>query len=268
MEIGEARGAVDGVVDQLREQILTGSLRSGTLLPAERDLAVRLDVSRPTLRQALSILAQMGLVTTQRGRKGGTVVTTPSTATVASTVTLLFQTRTITAAHLTEVRRGLEVEAVQLAAARRSDQDQDAIAEAFARYVASEQDPDAHNRLGRAFHYALARASANPLLVEMMYSLNEAFAECFGWLVNIAELRRAADEIHRPIVEAVERGDADEARWAMIRHFEQLDRVLGELGIDDRPLDGWAQDGGYRAAHEPRAEILSAALTRSLDTRR
>ena len=242
MESSGARSAVDGVVDQLRGRILTGALRAGTLLPPERDLAAQLDVSRPTLRQGLSILSHMGLLATHRGRNGGAMVTTPSPAIVSSTVTLLFRTRTITAAQLTEVRRGLEVEAAQLAATRRSDQDQREIAEAFDRYVASAREPQRHNAAGRDFHYAVARASGNPLLVEMMYSLNEAFAECFGLLVGIAALRHTAAEIHWPIVDAIARQDADLARRAMIQHFAQLDRVLADLGLHERPLGGSAAD--------------------------
>lgn len=233
--------AVDGVVDRLRREILTGSLQAGTLLPPERHLAKRLSVSRPTLRQGLSILSHMGLVTTQRGRNGGALITSPSAATVGSSVTLLFQTRAITPAQLTEVRRGIEVEAAQLAASRRSKQELSEIVEALDAYVASEHDPEAHNRLGRGFHYAVGRASGNPLLIEMLYSLNEAFAECFGLLVEVDELRRDADQIHRPIVLAIAQEAPDQARLAMTRHFEQLDDVLADLGLHERALGGWTE---------------------------
>ena len=114
-----ATTATASVVEQIRRRILSGSLRPGTSLPPERELAVQLDVSRATLRQGLSILSQMGLLTIHRGRSGGAVVTTPPATTVSTSIALLFQTRVITAGQLCEFRRALEVEAAQLAAARR-----------------------------------------------------------------------------------------------------------------------------------------------------
>jgi len=98
--------AVRSVVDELQQRILDGSLAVGTLLPPERELATHLQVSRATLRQSLSILAQRELVTSRRGRNGGVIVTAPSMTTVASTMTLLCRTGVLTAAQLTEVRRG------------------------------------------------------------------------------------------------------------------------------------------------------------------
>lgn len=231
-----APSAVDVVVHQLRDGILSGTLQAGMALPSERDLAAQLVVSRATLREGLSILAQMGLVTTRRGRNGGAVVTTPTAATVASTVTLLFQTGGVTTAQLTEVRRGLEIEAAQLAAARRTDQDLREIGEAFDRYVGSGADQSSHNQEGRRFHYAIARASGNPLLMEMMYSLNQAFAECLELLGMSEDRSSNVAEIHRPIVQAIQRQDVDAARQAMVRHFEQLERTLVQHGLQHRRL--------------------------------
>lgn len=254
-----APSAVDVVVHQLRDGILSGTLLAGMALPPERDLAAQLAVSRATLREGLSILAQMGLVTTRRGRNGGAVVTNPTAATVASTVTLLFQTGGVTTAQLTEVRRGLEIEAAQLAAARRTPQDLREIIEAFDRYVGSEADPSCHNQEGRRFHYTIARASGNPLLMEMMYSLNQAFAECLE-LLGMSNDRGNVAEIHRPIVEAIQRQDVDAARQVMVRHFEQLERTLVQHGLQHRqlshPVDHVAAAITDEPIHQSRSRVL------------
>lgn len=252
--------AVAGIVDHLREQILTGSLPAGTVLPPERELAARLGISRATLRQGLSVLGQMGLVATVRGRNGGAVVTAPSPANVASSVTLLLRTRAVTVAQLTETRRALEVEAAQLAALRRSAADLAAIEAAFAAYVESEGDPDRHNRLGRRFHYAVARAGANPLLTEMMYSLNEAFAECLALMAVVPVAPGTAARIHRPIVAAIRRRDADAARRAMVDHFAQLERLQHDLDLGGRLL-GQRRDRAAPATGDAAAkgELVGAA---------
>src|SRR5213076_2655070 len=67
--------AFESCVEQLATAIRLGVYPLGTTLPAERELAERLSVSRATLREAMAALRQAGLVETTRGRGGGTVVT-------------------------------------------------------------------------------------------------------------------------------------------------------------------------------------------------
>jgi DNA-binding FadR family transcriptional regulator len=251
-----ATTATATVVEQIRRRILSGSLRPGALLPPERELAVQLDVSRATLRQGLSILSQMGLLTIHRGRSGGAVVTAPPPTTVSASIALLFQTRVITAGQLCEFRRALEVEAAQLAAARRSAAELAEISAALDAYLADGHDAVKQNAAGRAFHYAVARASGNPLLWETMTSINDAFATCLDLQHTEPDPARLIYQLHWPIVDAVGRGDGIEARQAMSTHFDQLQRALRHLGINERPVG--SSTGGELAAIEkpivPRSE--------------
>ena len=228
--------AVEGVVQGLRGRILSGSLRPGTSLPPERKLAEQLDVSRATLREGLSVLSQMGLLSIQRGRAGGAVVTAPPVTTVSASIALLFQTRAITAGQLCEFRRALEVEAAQLAAGRCSAEELAEIAAALNRYVASGLDANAQSIHGRAFHYAVARASGNPLLAETMISLNDAFAMCFHLQHAAPDPAWLIQELHWPILNAIRRRDEGDARQAMLTHFDQLQRALRDLGLSEHPI--------------------------------
>ncbi len=228
--------AVASVVQGLRGRILSGSLHPGMALPPERALAGQLAVSRATLREGLSVLSQMGLLSIQRGRGGGAVVTAPAATTVSSSIALLFQTRAVTAGQLCEFRRALEVEAAQLAATRRSDDDLAAIATALDAYLACANDAVAQNVHGRAFHHAVARASGNPLLAETMASINDAFAECFTLLHTAPDPAPLIHSLHWPILDAIRRANAAAARAAMLAHFDQLAQVLRELGVGDEPL--------------------------------
>ena len=230
--------AVDAVVEGLRGRILSGSLQPGTSLPPERELASQLAVSRATLREGLSVLSQMGLLSIHRGRAGGAVVTAPRATTVSASIALLFQTRAVTAGQLCEFRRALEVEAAQLAAVRRSHPELEELAITLDAYVASRQDTTAQNLHGRAFHHAVARASGNPLLMETMTSLNDAFAACF----HLQHTARAPDpaqlihDLHWPVLDAIRRRDEPGARRAMLVHFDQLQNALSDLGISDRAI--------------------------------
>ncbi len=230
---------VDVVVEGLRGRILSGSLQPGTSLPPERELAGQLAVSRATLREGLSILSQMGLLTVHRGRGGGAVVTAPPATIVSSSITLLFQTRAVTARQLSEFRRALEVEAAQLAAERRSIIELKEIGVALDTYVASSNDPAIQNVRGRAFHYAVARASGNPLLAETMTSLDEAFAECFDLMHASPDSSRLIHDLHWPIFDAIRRCHPFDARAAMLAHFDQLEQVLRDLGLGDRMVGSY-----------------------------
>jgi GntR family transcriptional repressor for pyruvate dehydrogenase complex len=217
-------------------------------LPPERELASQLDVSRATLRQGLTILSQMGLLSIQRGRGGGAVITAPPVTTVSASIALLFQTRAVTAGQLCEFRRALEVEAAQLAAARRSDEALAQIAAALEAYVVSGSDQALQNARGRAFHYAVARASGNPLLAETMTSLNDAFATCFALQHATPHPRRLIHDLHEPILAAIRRRDEAGARRAMETHFDQLQQALTALGISERAVGRQSGDAHARPA--------------------
>lgn len=230
------RTAASDVVASLRGRILSGALQPGMTLPPERTLASELAVSRSTLREGLSILAHMGLITIQPGRSGGAVVTRPPAATVSASIALLWQTRAITAGQLCEFRRALEVEAAQLAAGRASADDLHEITSALRAYAAPGLSSAQQNVHGRAFHQAVARASGNPLLAATMGSLNDAFAACFALLHDQPDPVELIIHLHQPIHDAIAAGNQLAAREAMLAHFDQLAAVLRELGLNDRPL--------------------------------
>lgn len=257
----QSQTAVAGVVEQLRGRILSGALRPGMSLPPERELASELDVSRATLREGLSILSQMGLLTISRGRAGGAVVTAPPATTVSASIALLFQTRVITSRQLAEFRRALEVEAAQLACDRRSDRDLAQIAAALEAYMSCGSDAKAQNIHGWEFHHAVARASGNPLLAETMSSLNEAYAEVFELRRDTPDEQELIYKMHGPILDAIRRQDAPAAREAMLIHFDQLMEALSSAGLSERPIGAHAPtaSSGTEATESPRLSAASLA---------
>jgi DNA-binding FadR family transcriptional regulator len=118
-------------------------------------------------------------------------------------------------------------------------------------YVASGKDTVAQSLHGRAFHYAVARASGNPLLAETMTSLNDAFAACF----HLQHTARAPDpaqlihDLHWPILDAIHHRDESAARRAMLAHFAQLENALSDLGISNRAV-GDHTEGDHAATQD------------------
>src|SRR5262245_52888606 len=114
----------DMVSRQIQGMIVERQLKPNDRLPAERDLAVQLGVSRTVVREAVRSLAAKGLLEVAPGR-GGTVVRIPSAETMAEMMTLFLRgdERALDYENLIEVRRVLEVAIASIAAERRTEED-------------------------------------------------------------------------------------------------------------------------------------------------
>jgi GntR family transcriptional repressor for pyruvate dehydrogenase complex len=171
--------AVDEIAAQVRDMIATGKLRPGDRLPAERDLAARLTVSRNTLREALRALENAGIVEMRKGATGGAFVRPGSSGAVVNGLRDLYHLGALTPGQLTEARIWLSDIVVRIACERATEDDLralDANIQAAANAAAA-GDFDERARLNREFHVILARATRNPLMVVIMESLMAVFGQ-------------------------------------------------------------------------------------------
>jgi DNA-binding FadR family transcriptional regulator len=210
------------VADSVRRWIALGVLGPGDRLPAERELAERLGVGRMTVRQAVRVLADEGLVSTQRGRAGGTfVLDDPERPFPSGEVT---EQMMAALAENYEFRAGIEPLAARLAAERAEDNERWAI-----RGLA-EGEPSsvrAFRALDSRFHLAVANASHNRLLAD---AVSRSRTELFPWAdqawesvewTDVAADERDFGRSHRPIGEAIVNGDGAEAERRMEHHLVQ-----------------------------------------------
>jgi GntR family transcriptional repressor for pyruvate dehydrogenase complex len=212
-------------VEQLATAIRLGVLRDGELLPPERDLAEQLGVSRNTLREAIAALRDSGLVTTRRGRGGGSVVTYAAPVPGARCPPSLGGS--------VRGRDGLprivEPGAASLAASRPLAADQRAwLLQALAE-VEHAPDEAAHRLADSRFHLAIATLAGSPMLIEAVTRAQAALAEL---LAAIPVLRRNIDHSnaqHDAIVRAILAGDPEEARRAMEEHCDATAALLRGL---------------------------------------
>jgi GntR family transcriptional regulator, transcriptional repressor for pyruvate dehydrogenase complex len=207
---------VDLAVAQLREQVLSGQWAVGTRLPAETELAQRLEVGRSTVREAVRALGHAGLLETRQG--SGTYVrsVTPEAG---------WEPRLRRAAVLDayEVRQALEVQAARLAASRRTDTDIAALRSCLAeRERARAHGKDARFiELDLAFHRAVVAAAHNPLLAEMFDSFVAVLREALLTVVTDSGLGDVgADAAHARLADAIEAGDAAAAERATHDHLD------------------------------------------------
>lgn len=162
----------DSVAGELENRILEGSLKPGDRLPSERELALELGVSRPSLREAMQKLVSKGLLTTRHG--GGTHVTDKLEAHFVDPWQDMLSGHPLLHRDLLEFRQMLEGQAASLAADRATDIDiqrLDAAHAALAGQFDQRQDLGACVEADVAFHQAIAEASHNVLIGHLSASL-------------------------------------------------------------------------------------------------
>ena len=222
----------ESTVEQLATAVRLGVFARGEQLPPERELAERLGVSRVTLREAIAALRDSGLVTTRRGRGGGTVVIYDGPQMAAERpVGGIRGRRGAALADALEFRRVVEPGAAALAARRSLSGDQRAWLRETLRETAAATDPAVHRLADSRLHLAVATLSASPMLIEAVTRAQSALHELLIAIpvlpLNIAH----SDVQHQQIVDAILGGDAETARVTMEEHCDATSALLrGLLG--------------------------------------
>ncbi len=226
-----AGNAFENTVEQLARAIRLGVLANGEQLPPERELAERLGVARNTLRDAIAALRESGLVTTKRGRGGGTWVTYAAEFPAASTAAPkgAFVRSGAALADAIDFRRVVEPGAAWLTATRSLARDQRVWLTDSLREV-DEAPDDAERRVADSrLHLAIAALSGSPMLIDAVTRSQAALHEM---LTAIPVLRRNiehSDQQHHDIVDAILRGDAERARTVMEEHCDATSALLRGL---------------------------------------
>ena len=228
-------GGTEQVVAHVRTLIEGGSLRPGDRLPAERDLAVEIGVSRPTVRAGLRALAAMGVVQSRHG--SGTYIPSGPPILGSEPLRFLAALHGFTREEMFEARRILEVAAAGLAAERATPDQVATIAEEVASLFASMDDPVGFLVHDVKFHQTVAVASGNPIvtsLVGMVSELYYAHRRETAAQASDRNLRDAAD-MHRRIYQAIRTRDDEAARRAMAEHLAHARAYQAEEAGEKTP---------------------------------
>jgi GntR family transcriptional regulator, transcriptional repressor for pyruvate dehydrogenase complex len=155
------------VTAQIRQMIVTGQLKPGHRLPAERELAVQLGVSRSSVREALRALEIAGLVKLSKGGAGGAFIASRTSEVVVTALQDMFHLGTITPEQLTDARLWIEAIVVRVAIERMSEADISLLEAnvADAQHAYQTGDFEGCARISFEFHNILARATQNPVLI-------------------------------------------------------------------------------------------------------
>jgi GntR family transcriptional regulator, transcriptional repressor for pyruvate dehydrogenase complex len=218
------------VVRQIEQLILRGILRPGERLPSERDLADKLGVSRPSLRDAIGELAEAGLLTSKAG--SGVFVADVLGSAFSPALVRLFATHDEAVFDYIAFRRDMEGLAAERAARLGSDIDLQVIDAIFRKMEAAHQkrDPTDEAELDAAFHMAIIEASHNVIMLHMLRSMFDLLREGVFYNRQVMFRNRITREElldqHRAMNDAVQARDPVAARTAVEAHLAYVEQAF------------------------------------------
>ncbi|MFV0491791.1 MAG: FCD domain-containing protein [Pseudorhodobacter sp.] len=218
------------VTRQIEKLILRGILRPGERLPSERELAERMGVSRPSLREAIADLSTRGLLEARPG--AGVFVAEVLGSAFSDALVSLFAHDDEAVFDYLAFRRDMEGLAAERAARIASDTDLQVVSAIFTRMEAahSKRDPTDEAALDAAFHMAIIEASHNVIMLHMMRSMYDLLKQ--GVFYNRQVMfrnritRGALLDQHRAIHDALLARKPEAAREAVDRHLDFVERAL------------------------------------------
>jgi GntR family transcriptional regulator, transcriptional repressor for pyruvate dehydrogenase complex len=226
------RSAAADAVEKIKALITDGVFPPGSRLPPERDLCLRLSVSRPTLREAIRSLDMMGVLQSRQG--AGTYVTDLAAITLAEPLRFMIGLNSSSLVELADVRRLLESGAAERAAGLITRDELAELRETIDELHEHSMEPARFAELDMRFHRVIHIAAHNGLLLALldgMSGLAERSRTITGRQPGVVE---ASLRAHERIYEALLARDRSGARDAMIEHLDDvrnaLDRAL-EQGI-------------------------------------
>ena len=208
--------AYEETMQRLLQSIRLGLISPGERLPAERDLAAMLKVSRDTVREALATLVDAGYVVSRRGRYGGTFVV-EELPTVAAPRAARLDAAEIE--DTTTLRRILEVGAAREAAARELSAGERASLSRALDECARASYGD-HRRIDSRLHLLIAELSGSPSLVPLVANLRTRVNALLDGIPMLAPNLSHSHAQHEAIVAAILAGRPDAAAEAMLEHIE------------------------------------------------
>jgi DNA-binding FadR family transcriptional regulator len=219
------------VVEQIQETILAGKLKPGEMLPPERDLKEMLQVSRGTLREALRVLEQKGLIEIKLGVGGGAVVQDVSYDQINESLALLIRYQKVSLRHLTEFRVGVEGRVSALAAACATPADiirLKALLEEARRFAEKGSDfQKEFVEVDKKIHLALAEISGNPVYLSLHHTVHDNIDQYYESFLSMQQ-RELAENLEdlANIIHAVEKNEVDEARKLAEAHVLRFNHYM------------------------------------------
>lgn len=224
------------VVEQIEDAILSGRLEPGTRLPAERELKEMFNTSRGTLREALRVLEQKGLIRIKLGVAGGAYIKQIDAEPVMESLALLIRSGKVLPDHLAEFRIKIEGAIVELAAQRATPKDIEKMENLWEQARQHYEAADWENflKMDEAMHAYIGTMSGNPVFQLLQQSIHTNIHEYYGYYLplNDASVLENLNDF-REIIAALRSGNGRDAADLIMDHVarfnKKMTRKTGEL---------------------------------------
>jgi GntR family transcriptional regulator, transcriptional repressor for pyruvate dehydrogenase complex len=213
------------VVDQITFAIRSGAFAVGERLPSVEQMARDMNVSKPTVGEAIRVLAGRGVVESRRGVNGGVTVTDDN---IPITLLKLTDAPTETSLReLLEARRPVEMEIARRAAQRADGADIASMQHSIAKLVTHlGGDGELRLHFDHFFHYAMGRAARSELLAYYQHQILQGITVLMHDYFITQEDPDVVVDLHRRTLEAIERGDLAHIDEVMDEHLAYLERAV------------------------------------------
>ncbi len=214
------------VIDYVKQQIREGRLTSGSKLPAERELSQLLGVSRNSVREAIRTLDIMGVISSQQG--AGNYLTGNFENNLVESLSMMFLLNQINYQQISQLRRGLEMQALMLAIDNITEEQIRDLTQVVAELEHTTEENNII--LDKKLHYTIATASRNTLITDILQALSDLIDQF------IVDLRREIlsspdskiilQEAHIEMMQSLIKKDKELAYMAINKHFGIIDEKL------------------------------------------
>lgn len=215
------------VVDQIQEAILTGEFKPGDMLPSERDMKEMFQTSRGTLREALRVLEQKGLIEIRLGVTGGAMVKASMTDALNESLELMLRYKKISLTHLHEFRGDIEGLVTARAAEKADKQDienlQDILDQAKIHVEAGIEQWQEFLNMDKKFHQALANITANSIYIFIHNMIHDNIQPYYDEFLPPSDKR--LKENYKDlcnILESIKNKEIDKARDYAQKHIHRF----------------------------------------------
>lgn len=242
LRIEPTEGPLAVITQRLLGYLLSGDLEPGSKIPSERQLAEGLGVGRSAVREAIKSLSLLGLLDVRQG--DGTYLSRSGSDLLPRVIEwgLLLDQSQLT--DLAEARTEIEVDVAGLAAKRATEEQVDALRAKFDAMREAGEDLDAYVEADISFHLAVARASSNSILFNLVTNLRSLLSVWAHQVLEHAGETGTSLAMHEPILDAIVNRDVDAAQTAMRAHMERASRRLQEaLAADPSTVEGSGKEG-------------------------
>jgi GntR family transcriptional repressor for pyruvate dehydrogenase complex len=212
------------VAEQLMAMLRARHLRPGDKLPPERELAAMMQVSRPSLREALRALTMMNVLEVRQG--AGTFVTSLETELLVEHLDFVLSLDESSLIDLFEARKIVEIGITGLAAQRITEEELAELEAGLARSQDALHHPVDFLQADEQLHKTITQAARNPIMSRVIDSISRLLLVSRSRTVEIAGVREQTVEDHRAIIAALKRRDPEAAQEAMLQHLNNVEQRL------------------------------------------